>query len=61
MNLILMKAGYSITIIPPVYRVDYINCAYQGNKDNHKDFINLLSCMVYESQKEIFRLLASNY
>jgi Fic family protein len=57
MNLILLKAGYSITIIPPVYRSEYIKCAYEGNKGNHHDFINFLSCMVYESQKELLRIL----
>ena len=57
MNLILLKNGYSITIIPPIYRPDYIACAYQGNFGNHIPFINLLSSMVYESQKEFLKLL----
>lgn len=57
MNLILLKAGYSITIIPPIYRTEYISCAYQGNKGNNSEFINFLSSMVYESQKEMLRLL----
>lgn len=57
MNLILLKSGYSITIIPPIYRTDYIASAYQGNKGNHLPFINLLSSMVYESQKEFLKLL----
>jgi Fic family protein len=57
MNLLLIKAGYSITIIPPVYRADYISCAYQGNKGKDEPFIKMLSCMVYESQKEYLRLL----
>jgi Fic family protein len=57
MNLLLMRAGYSITIIPPIYRADYIKCAYEGNKDNHTEFIYLLSSMVYESQKEYLGLL----
>lgn len=57
MNLILLKNGHSITIIPPIYRAEYIACAYQGNKGNHTPFINLLSSMVYESQKEFLKLL----
>lgn len=57
MNLLLMKAGYSITIIPPIYRTDYISAAYQGNKGKDEPFINLLSSMVYESQKEYLKLL----
>lgn len=56
MNLILLKNGYSITIIPPIYRAQYIACAYQGNKGNQIPFINLLSSMVYESQKEFLKL-----
>ncbi len=47
MNLILLKNDYSITIIPPIYRAEYIACAYQENKGNHIPFINLLSSMVY--------------
>ncbi len=57
MNLILLKAGYSITIIPPIYRAEYIACAYQGNKGSNLEFINFLSAMVYESQKEMLRML----
>jgi Fic family protein len=57
MNLLLMKAGYSITIIPPIYRTEYISAAYQGNKGKDEPFINLLSSMVYESQKEYLKLL----
>lgn len=57
MNLILIRAGYSITIIPPIFRADYIKCAYEGNKDKHIEFINFLSSMVYESQKEYLELL----
>ena len=57
MNLILLKNGYSITIIPPIYRAEYIACAYQGNIGNNIPSINLLSSMVYESQKEFLKLL----
>jgi Fic family protein len=57
MNLILIKAGYSCAIIPPIYRTDYISAAYQGNKGKDDPFLNLLSCMVYESQKEYLKLL----
>lgn len=57
MNLILIKAGYSITIIPPIFRSEYISAAYAGNKGNDEPFSNMLSCMVYESQKEYLKLL----
>jgi len=59
MNLLLMRAGYPITIIPPLYRTDYISAAYQGNKGKDEPFIHLLSSMVYESQKEYLKLLKS--
>jgi Fic family protein len=59
MNLLLVKAGYSITIIPPIFRADYISCAYQGNLGKDEPFIQMLSCMVYESQKEYLRLLGA--
>lgn len=58
MNLLLIRAGYTITIVPPIYRAEYIKCAYEGNKDNHTHFIHFLSCMVYESQKEYLNLLS---
>lgn len=57
MNLLLLRAGYSITLIPPIFRSEYIRCAYEGNKGKHQGFINFLSCMVYESQKEMLGLL----
>lgn len=59
MNLILMQKGYVITIVPPVYRTDYLQCAYEGNKGNHMPFIQFLSCCVYESEKEYVKLLTS--
>ena len=60
MNLLLIKSGYSITIIPPIYRSNYISCAYQGNLGNDEPFIKMLSCMVYESQKEYLKLLGES-
>ena len=59
MNLILMQKGYVITIVPPIYRLQYLNCAYQGNKNNHSPFINFLSCMIYESEMEYINLLTN--
>ena len=59
MNLALLQTGYTITIIPPVVRSEYINAikkAQTGAKDNHP-FINFISSMVYESMKDYKRLL----
>jgi len=57
MNLALLQSGYPITIIPPVIRADYLEAVKAGNREDFVPFINLLSCMVYESQKEYLRLL----
>jgi Fic family protein len=59
MNLALFQAGYSITLIPPVVRGDYIafiKRSQTGKKDD-TDFVNFISCMVYESSKDYLRLL----
>jgi Fic family protein len=57
MNLALVQAGFPITIIPPVLRADYLNAVKTGNREDSIPFIHLISCMVYESQKEYLRLL----
>jgi Fic family protein len=59
MNLALLQMGYTITIIPPVLRSDYITLikrSQTGEKDS-TDFVNFISCMVYESTKDYLRLL----
>lgn len=59
MNLALLQSGYPITIIPPVIRGDYISALRDSNKGDNKPFINLISCCVWESQKEYLRLFES--
>jgi len=59
MNLALLQEGYNITIIPPVLRPDYIDALKASNKGNNQPFINFISEMVYESQKDYLRILAS--
>lgn len=58
MNLLLMKAGYGITLIPPVVRADYMASlrTFQEGQD-HSFFLNFISNMVYESSKDFLRLL----
>jgi Fic family protein len=59
MNIILLAKGYVITIIPPMLRRDYIDAiktAQTGKKSNEL-FINFISNMVLESQKDYLRLL----
>lgn len=61
MNLALMQDGYVITIIPFILRNDYINAIKKSQitpKDD-KPFINFISSMVYEGQKDHLRLLES--
>ena len=59
MNLALLQHGYSITIIPPVVRADYLDALKTAQKEPKDDtpFINFISCMVYESQKDYVRLV----
>ncbi len=57
MNLALLQSGYEITIIPPVVRNDYIDALKATNKGNNTPFTNLVSSMVYESQKDYLRLI----
>ncbi|MBY0353947.1 Fic family protein [Candidatus Babeliales bacterium] len=56
-NLLLVQAGYPITIIPPVVRADYLTSVKAGNRDNQEPMINFLSCMVWESAKDYLRML----
>ena len=59
MNLILLQSGYVVTMIPPIIRSDYINALKnsQTNKMDNTLFINFISSMVYEAQKDYLRIL----
>ncbi len=57
MNLALLQAGYNITIIPPVLRADYIRVLQESNHNNFEPFINFISEVVFESQKEYLKIL----
>lgn len=59
MNLALMQAGYPITIIPPLVRGEYISALQASNNGTNQPFINLLSNMVWEAQREYLRLVTS--
>jgi hypothetical protein len=52
-----MQAGYPVTIIPPVVRNAYIDALKASNGGDQQPFINLLSSMVWESQRDYLRLL----
>ena len=63
MNLALIQDGYMLAIVPPVLRLEYISAIkkYQQGSSNDagddKEFCDLIAERVYESQKEIIRLL----
>ena len=57
MNLALLQAGYNITIIPPVVRADYIRAIQETNHNCFTPFVNFVSEMVLESQKEYLRII----
>jgi len=59
MNLILLKHGFPVTIIPPIRRLDYINALNESNKGIDEPFFKFISEMVYESLKEYIRLLGN--
>ena len=59
MNLALLQDSYVITLIPPILRREYIRCLELSHKGDNKSFINFISAMVYETQKDYLRLLKS--
>jgi len=58
MNLALIQDGYQLAIIPPVLRTEYNDTIrlYQ-NKGKSEPFCEFIAERVYETQKEIMRLL----
>ncbi len=55
MNLILLQQGYTIVIIPPITRREYIDSLEQAHI-NDQDFIYFIARMVRETQKDYLRL-----
>ena len=56
MNTALIQDGYMIAIIPPVLRTEYIRLLELAHT-NTKPFIEFIAERVYETEKEIIRLL----
>ena len=56
MNLVLINAGFPITIIPPILRSEYMNSLEKAHKDD-KTFIEFISKSVKQAQLEYLRLL----
>lgn len=57
MNLALLQSGYNITVIPPIVRADYIRALQASNHENFTPFVNFISEMVFEAQKEYLRII----
>lgn len=58
MNLALLQDGYQLAIIPPLLRPEYYDTIRQyQNKDKAEPFCEFIAQRVYETQKEIMRLL----
>lgn len=57
MNLALLQSGYNIVIIPPVVRSDYIRALQETNNKNFVPFVNLISELTLEAQKEYLKIL----
>lgn len=57
MNLVLLQTGYTIAIIPPIVRADYIAALVDANKGNATPFINFISAMSYETMKDYLRIV----
>lgn len=58
MNLALIQDGYQLAIIPPVLRAEYYDTIRQyQNKGQSAPFCDFIAERVYETQKEIMRLL----
>jgi len=55
MNLCLMRRGYTIAIIPPVLRANYIERLEQAHLDS-QPFINFIGERVLETQRDLLRL-----
>lgn len=56
MNLCLIRNGYTIAIIPPILRAEYIANLEKAH-ENDEDFIGFIAGRVVETEKELLRLL----
>lgn len=56
MNAALIQDGYMLAVIPPVLRQEYINLLERAHTDD-KPFTAFIAERIYESEKEIMRLL----
>lgn len=57
MNLVLLQMGYTIAIIPPIVRADYIRTLEKAHTDD-RDFIDFIARMVKETQQDYLRMFS---
>ena len=57
MNLILVKSGFPIAIIPPIYRGEYITCCQSFHEGNIQPFNAFLAKVVEQSLVDYIRML----
>lgn len=55
MNLALLHAGYTITIIPPLMRHEYLKTLEKAHTNDH-DFVEFIAQMVKETMQDYIRL-----
>ena len=59
MNLALLRAGWTIAIIPPICRPDYISKLAKAGR-SPADFIRFIADRVCETQRELLRLMGQS-
>ena len=59
MNLALLRAGWTIAIIPPICRPDYISTLAKAGR-SPADFIRFIADRVCETQRELLRLMGQS-
>lgn len=59
MNLVLLRAGYQICIIPPILRHEYVESLELAHKDT-KPFIEFIAGRIVETEKDILRLFGES-
>jgi len=57
MNAVLLQEGYTLAVIPPILRVEYISCLQKSERGDDDDFIRFICRSEIETQKELLRLL----
>lgn len=57
MNWIILQEGYTLAIIPPIVRAEYIRCLDKAHADD-TEFVRFIAEMVRESQKDYLRLFS---